>query len=56
MENKRLLVPIHFYNNTGKIEVTKEDNLFKLKADDIINNYKDACVALARALFFFQTP
>ena len=24
MENKRLLVPIHFYNNTGQIEVTKD--------------------------------
>ena len=46
-------------NKAGKkpfsIEVTKEDNLFKLKADDILDNYKDACVALARALFFFQT-
>ena len=24
MENKRLLVPIHFYHNTGQIEVTKD--------------------------------
>lgn len=35
--------------------VTKENEVLKLSADDVLNNYKDACKAIARALFFFQT-
>lgn len=37
------------------ISVTKETQLLKLTADQIIKHYKSACKALARALFFFQT-
>lgn len=35
--------------------VTKESEVLKLSADDVLNNFKDACRAIARALFFFQT-
>lgn len=35
--------------------VTKEADVLKLSADDVLENYKSACIAIERALFFFQT-
>lgn len=35
--------------------VTKEAEVLKLSAQDVISNYKLACEAIERALFFFQT-
>ena len=35
--------------------VTKESEILKLSANDVLETYKDACEAIARALFFFQT-
>lgn len=35
--------------------VTKETEILKLSADDVLSNYRLACLAIARALSFFQT-
>lgn len=35
--------------------VTKESEILKLSANDVLESYKEACEAIARALFFFQT-
>lgn len=35
--------------------VTKEKEVLKLSADDVLGTYKEACKSIARALFFFQT-
>lgn len=35
--------------------VTKETEILKISAEDVMKNYKSTCVAIARALFFFQT-
>ena len=35
--------------------VTKESEVLKLSAEDVLENYEESCKAIARALFFFQT-
>lgn len=35
--------------------VTKENEVLKLSANEVLDNYKLACKSIARALFFFQT-
>lgn len=42
-------------NNFFTAAVTKENEILKLSAKDVIDNYIPACQSIERALFFFQT-